>query len=66
MEIVKSYGGKKKMDEETLQEIDKKLDTVEWHLGKLADMVEEIDFASKEAEQLIYQVRQILEKGGEK
>jgi hypothetical protein len=53
------------MNEQTLNEIDGKLSRVEWHLLHISDSVGQIIRERGEAERLIKEVRDALNKGGE-
>jgi hypothetical protein len=54
-----------KMDKNILNEIDGKLSRVEWHLIHISDSVGQIIRERREAERLIKEVRDALNKGGE-
>jgi hypothetical protein len=54
-----------KMDENILNEIDGKLSRVEWYLLHISDSVGQIIRERGEAERLIKEVRDALNKGGE-
>jgi hypothetical protein len=51
-----------KMDKNILNEIDGKLSRVEWHLLHISDSVGQIIREGGEAERLIKEVRELLEK----
>jgi hypothetical protein len=49
-----------KMDENILRAIDDKLSKAEWHLVRILDVIEEVDFDREEAERLVIQARDLL------
>jgi hypothetical protein len=48
------------MDENILRAIDDKLSKAEWHLVRILDVIEEVDFDREEAERLVIQARDLL------